>query len=304
LGAVRETVAAGVDGLKFYVGLDPEWLPAMVEASHAEGRKASMHCLQSGVLVAARAGIDEFFHLDGVLHDVWPDHPPGWLDVWGLPEFARSLDQQQRLADEIARRQIIATPTLAYWDSQWRGRLPRYARSPELRDVPADIVRWQTAREPDPAGSERWKRALEAAQGFISLLLNRRAPVLAGTDVPCGAAPPGLSLWREMRLLAEAGMSNQDAFAAATSKSATLLGIRDVGTLRAGSEADMVLVRGNPLDTIPEQPDIALIVRRGEIYEPDELRIAAREEDADLEAEPWARQFRAYAEGTPAVPWD
>ncbi|MBI3920216.1 MAG: hypothetical protein HY318_02265, partial [Armatimonadetes bacterium] len=30
VGAVRETVAAGVDGVKLYVGLETEWLPAMV----------------------------------------------------------------------------------------------------------------------------------------------------------------------------------------------------------------------------------------------------------------------------------
>jgi hypothetical protein len=71
LAAVRETAAAAVDGIKLYVGLRREWLPAMVREGHAAGCKVSMHCSGSGVLVAGRAGVDEFFHLDGVLADVW-----------------------------------------------------------------------------------------------------------------------------------------------------------------------------------------------------------------------------------------
>ena len=67
MSAVREITSKNVDGLKFYVGIDPEWLPAMVEEGHGRGYKVSMHCAGGGVLGAARARVDEFFHLDGIL---------------------------------------------------------------------------------------------------------------------------------------------------------------------------------------------------------------------------------------------
>ncbi|MDP7399111.1 MAG: hypothetical protein QF541_19740, partial [Lentisphaeria bacterium] len=214
--AVQETTKAGVDGVKFYVGLDPEWLPSMVEEGHANGCKVSMHCAGGGVLGAARAGVDEFFHLDGILADVWPGHPPGWLDVWGLPEFPRTLDQQRAVADGIRGSGITATPTLAYWDSQWRIRTPDSLGPEDLRYTPPSMIEWQTVAA-DPASSEQWRRALHAAQCFVALLLERDVPVLAGSDVPCGLVPPGRSLWRELSLLAEAGMSPAQALRAATS---------------------------------------------------------------------------------------
>ena len=288
--AVQETTKAGVDGIKFYVGLDPEWLPSMVEEGHANGCKVSMHCAGGGVLGAARAGVDEFFHLDGILADVWPGHPPGWLDVWGLPEFPRTLDQQRAVADGIRGSGITATPTLAYWDSQWRIRTPDSLGPEDLRYTPPSMIEWQTVAA-DPASSEQWRRALHAAQCFVALLLERDVPVLAGSDVPCGLVPPGRSLWRELSLLAEAGMSPAQALRAATSDAAAFLGRRDLGSLVPGSAADMVLVRGNPLDAIPSRPDIAMIIRKGVVYRREDLLAAEQER---LDDEPWAHQFKRH----------
>lgn len=295
VAAVREAVDAGVDGVKFYVGLDPEWLPAMAAAGHAAGREVSMHCAGGGVMVAADAGVDEFFHLDGILADIWPDHPPGWLSIWGVPEFDRTLDQQRTVADRLAESGITATPTLAYWDSQVRIRAADWPRPEEVRGYPSAMVEWQ-AMPPDQPASEQWRRALQAAQNFVGLLLDRGVPVLAGSDVPCGLVRPGLSLWRELALLAEAGMSPQQAIRAATADAAEFLGRRELGRLSPGSAADMVLVRGNPLEGIPAQPDIAMIVHNGDVYKPEDLLAAEEPAEEALEDEPWAVQFRHHWE--------
>lgn len=292
VSAVREITQAGVDGVKFYCGLDPEWLPAMVEAGHAGERRVSMHCAGGGVLGAACAGVDEFFHLDGILADVWPDHPPGWLDVWGMPEFDRTLDRQRSVADQIAQSGITATPTLAYWDSQWRVRTDDCPGPNDLRHTPASMIDWQVM-PPDPAASDRWRRALQAAQRFVGLLLERDVPVLAGSDVPFGLLRPGQSLWHELALLVEAGMSPQQALRAATSDAAAFLGRQDLGRLEPGSQADIVVVRGNPLDAIPSRPDIVKVIRKGAVYRPEDLLAADQE---DLTDEPWADQFRRHWE--------
>lgn len=288
--AVRETASKNVDGLKFYVGIDPEWLPSMVREGHAKGRKISMHCADGGVLAAARAGVDEFFHLDGILADVWPGRPPGWLDLWGVPEFGRTRDRRCSVADRIGESGIAATPTLAYWDSQWRIRTPDSLGPDDLRHTPPAMIDWQ-ALPPDPASSDRWRRALAAAQRFVGLLLERDVPVLAGTDVPCGLVPPGPGLWHELSLLAEAGMSPTQALRAATSDAAAFLDRPELGSLKPGSAADMVLVRGNPMDAVPWQPDIVMVVQNGVVYRPDDLLAAEQESLAD---EPWADQFERH----------
>jgi imidazolonepropionase-like amidohydrolase len=292
--AVRETAEAGVDGIKLYVGLPPDWLSPMVREAHAAGLKVSMHCSAAGVLQAGRAGVDEFFHLDGILSDLWPDHPPGWLNLWGAPEISSKVDRLRKIADEIRELGLTATPTLAYWDSQWRARTRDYPHSVDLRHVPAPIIKWQAGGTADPAGSEQWLKALEAAQRFIGLLYERGVPILAGTDVPCGAVPPGLSLWRELQLLVGSGLSPVQAIRSATAAAADFLGHPELGCLTVGASADLVVVRGDPLDHIPELPEIPLVVRTGQAYFPAELLSATVREPLSTN-DPWYLQLRLHA---------
>ena len=292
--AVRETAAAGVDGIKLYVGLPVEWLPAMTEAGHAAGFKVSMHCSGGGVLAAGRAGVDEFFHLDGLLGDIWPNHPIGWLNIWGRPEFAATWDRQHEAADAIRSLDMTATPTLAYWDSQWRTRTSGHSASDYMRGVPPEIVTWQGTQAIDTAASDEWRRALEAAQRFVGLLAERGVPLLAGSDAPCGALPPGMSLWRELALFTEAGLSPLQALRSATYSAATFLGQARLGRLSPGCMADIVVVRGDPLTHIPASPDIALVIRQGVLYRPADLLATAEQATATLGEEPWGRQFALH----------
>lgn len=291
--AVRQTAATAVDGIKLYAGIAAEWIPAMVQASHAAELKISMHCLSHGVLVAARAGIDEFYHLDGILADVWPDHPPGWLSVWGDPDFGKTWDRQQQVADTIAEIGLTSTPTLAYWDSQWRMRQETGPYPEERQYMPADLFQWSAA-EPDPELGATWRRALEAAQRFQSLLVDRDVPVLAGSDTPCGGILPGQSLWRELVLLIETGLTPIDALRSATSAAADFLECPDLGRLQKGQIADMAIVRGDLTQNIPDRPEIELVVRGGANYQPDTLLQTAKTVDPSWRHEPWGKQFAQH----------
>jgi len=296
LAAVRETAAAGVDAIKLYVGIPPEWVADMARESHTASLKVSMHCAGAGVLAAAHGGVDEFHHLDGVLDAIWPGHPPGWLEAWGAPELASATAGCQReVADDIAACGMASTPTLTYWRSQWLVRSPRYVREREQRLVPPELVRLQLPAGPDPAGAVQWFRALEAAQGFVRLLLERGVTILAGTDTPCGAVAPGLSLWQELVLLSQGGMSAPQALRTATSGAADFLGRPELGRLRPGCTADAVLVRGDPTRAVPAEPDIAAVYREGERFEPARLLADAEAGRFDLEGDPWTEQFRAHS---------
>lgn len=295
IAAVREIAAAGVDGIKLYVGLSPEWIADMARESHAAGLPVSMHCPGGSVVTAARAGVDEFHHLDGILGVVWPDHPPGWLELWGTPEFRGMGDKQREVADLVRDSGMAATPTLAYWHSQSRVRSPSYIGWAERRLVPPELVSLQSPAEPDVEGARQWRRALAAAQRFVRLLLDRNVRVLPGTDTPCGAVAPGLSLWRELSLLVGAGMSPMQALQAATSDAADFLGRPDLGRLRPGCAADMVFVHGGPTTRIPPMPGVAALLRAGVPYRPADLLAEAEKGVFDVEGDPWMDQFRAHA---------
>tara|TARA_Y100000588_G_scaffold356854_1_gene413546 strand:+ start:1030 stop:2328 length:1299 start_codon:yes stop_codon:yes gene_type:complete len=289
--AVRETASSGVDAIKLYASIAAEWIAPMVEASHAAGLKVSMHCLPHGVLVAGRAGVDEFYHLDGILADVWPDRPSGWLYVWGDQDFCQTWDRQLQVADEIAELGIVSTPTLAYWDSQWRRRL-QDPYDEESRFVPGDLLTWSSA-DPDPETGEVWRRATEAAVRFQGLLLERDVPVLAGSDTPCGGILPSQSLWRELTLLVEAGLSPLGALRAATSDAADFCERPELGRLRTGSAADIAIVRGDLTATIPDQPEIEHVVRAGVDYD-QPAALLQEFHDSGWRDDPWGRQMALH----------
>lgn len=76
-------------------------------------------------------------------------------------------------------------------------------------------------------------------------------PMLVGTDSGVHGVFPGASLHREMRLLVELGMSPSEVLRAATSAPAAFLDPgRTFGRIASGQRADLLLVRGNPLDDI------------------------------------------------------
>jgi imidazolonepropionase-like amidohydrolase len=69
--------------------------------------------------------------------------------------------------------------------------------------------------------------------------------IAMGTD--CPVSPHGTNLG-ELALLVEAGLPPDQALAAATSSAADLLGRPDLGRLRSGSRADVVVIRGDTDD--------------------------------------------------------
>ena len=75
-------------------------------------------------------------------------------------------------------------------------------------------------------------------------------PMLAGTDYYVIGLLPGYGLHRELRALVDAGLTPYEALATATRNPAEFLGEADkCGTVAVGKNADLVLVRGNPLMT-------------------------------------------------------
>lgn len=290
---VAETANAGVDGIKLYVGLQPEWLPDMAEEAHSRGLRVAMHCGTASALVAGAAGIEEFFHLDGLLADIWPDNPGGWLSAFGLSGFGERLDQQKRVADRIKELGMIATPTLAWWDTNWRGLSPGHPTAEDVADIPEDIVTWLCANcEPNPEAAGTWRQALAAAQQFVALLLEREVAVLPGTDVFCGLLRPGQSLWKELALLVECGVSPIDALRAATSSAGARLGDDCLGRITSGAAADLAVVRGDPTRGIPVRPELALVVRAGKAFAPEDLIAQVREEAPDAGGDPWQTAFK------------
>ncbi len=94
------------------------------------------------------------------------------------------------------------------------------------------------------------EEALQSLKGAFSHARKHKVPVAMGTDAGTPFNHHGENA-QELMLLVQNGYSAQEAITAATSTAARLLGLqRRIGRLEKGMEADLLLVRGDPLADI------------------------------------------------------
>ena len=97
--------------------------------------------------------------------------------------------------------------------------------------------------------------------------------LVVGTDEPVYTSLlPGFAYHRELLAMNYAGIPPVAVLHAATINGARALGIDDrLGSIEVGKLADMVVVRGNPLDDIKAARDIRFVIKDGIAYDPAEL---------------------------------
>ena len=127
----------------------------------------------------------------------------------------------EELADTIAKKGIVVVPTLIMMEA--------FAAS------------GRNGYRPDHYFN---------AEETVKLLHKRGVTILAGTDANPGSFAPavayGTSVHREMELLAKAGLTPVEVLASATGKTAEVFGITDIGTIKTGNRAVLMLVKGRP----------------------------------------------------------
>lgn len=115
---------------------------------------------------------------------------------------------------------------------------------------------WNPATQPEPVRVAAKRASLKAALASGVTIAN-------GSDV--GVFPHGDNA-RELELLVDYGMTPGQAITAATSTAATLLRLdQEIGTVRTGLAADLLVVRGDPLADIRALRNVHTVMQRGQI---------------------------------------
>ncbi len=110
-------------------------------------------------------------------------------------------------------------------------------------------------------GQHMLPRAAEAVKAAYAL----GVPIITGVDTEYG--PQSVSrIPLEIMYFHQLGMTPMDAIRSATAVAATCLGIAQrTGTLRAGMEADLVVVERNPLDDLRVLQDAVIVITDGRV---------------------------------------
>ena len=97
-------------------------------------------------------------------------------------------------------------------------------------------------------------------------------PVVMGTDAGNIGTLHGPSVFREMQLMIDAGLSPLQVLHSATVNGAKAMRMeRDTGTLQAGKLADLVILDADPLADVQNLSRIHRVIKDGRVFAPDEL---------------------------------
>jgi len=127
--------------------------------------------------------------------------------------------------------------------------------------VPADRV---PAGFRERAAQEKLQREIHNALANAGRLQAAGMTIALGTDAGNPGTFHGPSIYREMALLEEAGLSPLEVLVAATRNSARAMGWEDrVGTLEAGKAADLVVLDADPVTDLRNVQRIRWVMKAG-----------------------------------------
>jgi imidazolonepropionase-like amidohydrolase len=264
---VAEQHAAGYDFIKVYTNLSPEVWQAILAAARERGMPVAGHVPRRVSLEQALAsGMASIEHLDGYDDLIESDDSP-FRNRWHWSKRFLAMPADPAKIRDAARRTAAAgvwnVPTLVEKEktaplAEMRSWLER----PEIQKLPQEFRdAW------DPAGWDEDRRRpyenLDAedlallARGrrqrlaLVKALVDAGAGVLVGSDTPNPFVVPGLATIEEIRLFVEAGLTPEQALAAATREAARFLGQeKEFGTIAPDLRADLLLLAANPLENI------------------------------------------------------
>ena len=97
-------------------------------------------------------------------------------------------------------------------------------------------------------------------------------PVAMGTDAGNVGTLHGPSVFRELGLMVQAGLTPLQVLRAATVNGARAMGMEhDLGTLAPGKLADLLILDGDPLAEVQNLARIHRVIKDGQLFAPEEL---------------------------------
>jgi imidazolonepropionase-like amidohydrolase len=155
----------------------------------------------------------------------------------------------------MAAKKVTLTPTLVVLDWEWKrhvvGGEDADARRLAMPQILQSLLDPKSALAPMLTEGDMSKRMAAALEGGIeqtARAIRAGVPVIAGSDAGNPVTFHGVSLLRELELLARAGMPLGDVLKSATSRAADRLGQPSLGRITAGAVADLVVLDADPTE--------------------------------------------------------
>jgi imidazolonepropionase-like amidohydrolase len=269
--------AQGVNSFKAYMHISRAELKAAIDEAHRHHLKLTGHLCSVTYPEAVALGIDNLEHGFFVNTQLdpgkQPDQCPGTVGDPTIEAMSPGSPQANALIKLLVDHHVALTSTLPVFAQGVPLHEPLQARqmdvlSPQAKESYLFLRNLTASRAGTP-------RAAKVALGYKNDLGLERQFVASGGLLMAGPDPtgnggviPGFGDQRELELLVEAGFSPVEAVKIATLNGATYLGLTDrIGSIAAGKNADLFIVKGNPAANINDVENVIVVFKDGVGYD-------------------------------------
>lgn len=268
---VRKFKKMGADGIKIF-GMDKDVMQAVITESNALGLKVAHHV---GVeetdirddIELGTATIEHWYGIpDGALKG--SQNFPSWYNYNNENDrfrWAGSLwkeadpDRLQNILKGMVENNVAWIPTFGIYEANRD--LVRAQNQPWFKDYLHPVLENYFSPSPKRHGSyhwnwtstdeKNWKENYKLWMKAVKEFSEMGGLVGAGEDAGFIYMMYGFTYIRELELLHEAGLHPIDVIMSATGNNAKILGFEDqIGRIKQGFMADLILVEGNPLENL------------------------------------------------------
>ncbi|MFN2455476.1 MAG: amidohydrolase family protein [Pyrinomonadaceae bacterium] len=260
----------GATSFKAYMYITRAELSEAVRAAHRRKHKITGHLCAVGFREAATIGIDNLEH--GIIVDTEflpnkkPDVCPAQSEtVANLTKLDIESAPVQEMIRDLVARKVAITSTLPVFEAFIPNRPPLQQRVLDAMTQDARIQYLTTRARLGERKDSPYTIAFQKEMQFERAFVKAGGLLLAGTDpTGNGAVVAGFGSQREVELLVEAGFTPTEAIHIATENGANYLGIADrVGTINAGKQADLIVVKGDPSTNINDIEKVEMVFKDG-----------------------------------------
>jgi imidazolonepropionase-like amidohydrolase len=265
--------AAAFQQMKIYSSVKLEELAAVAEEAHRLGMTVTGHVPEGiNAFQAIGAGQDQINHIQYVAAIM---RAPLAEDVRGIPQLQANAavdinsPEAKKAIAFLVEHGTVVDPTLALYEffTASSAKLPA-SFEPGVTKVAPELAEQLSGADPPSPRSELFERVFEKYMEIVGALHRAGIPIVAGTD----QTVPGYSLYREIEIYVQAGFTPMEAIQAATIVPARVMGLdKEVGTVEAGKRADVIILEGNPLESIHNIRKVKYVITNGTMYNCAEL---------------------------------
>jgi hypothetical protein len=261
----------GMTSYKAYMNITREELSAAIREAHSHSLKLTGHLCSVTWPEAISAGIDDLEHGPvfadtEFVTDKKPDVcPTGGTGAWMKQDINGA--QVQELIRNLVSHHVAVTSTLPVFEAGVPGRPKLQQRT--LDAMSADSARSYLIARANVAMDSPSTASMRKEMDFEVAFFKAGGLLLGGPDpTGNGGVLPGFGDQREVELLVEAGLTPLEAIHVGTESGAIYLGQQGkIGTLAAGKQADLVLIKGDPSTKIEDIENVETVFKAGVGYD-------------------------------------